>query len=136
MDNVTSATSVTSREVMEIIEKDLRRSLKAYWVELARVEALRLKIMSDKREAKRSAVFFIDQGYWPPPFVLPSWPEYPPQCVGMTCGGKGRRSGLPCQSKEIYSNGRCKWHGGASTGPKTAKGKARSQSNLRRGPKL
>jgi hypothetical protein len=131
-----SVTSVTSAESHGIEEKDRRRLLKAYWIELARVEALRIKIMNDKREAKRRAVFFVDQGYWPPPFVLPSWPEYPPQCVGMTCGGKGRRSGLPCQSKEIYSNGRCKWHGGASTGPKTAMGKARSQSNLLRGPKL
>ncbi|WP_353067634.1 HGGxSTG domain-containing protein [Tunturiibacter psychrotolerans] len=54
----------------------------------------------------------------------------------MVCGGRGRQSGHPCQSQEIYPNGRCKWHGGASTGPKTAEGRARSLSNLTRGLKL
>ncbi|MEZ2346872.1 HGGxSTG domain-containing protein [Terriglobus sp. RCC_193] len=53
----------------------------------------------------------------------------------MICGGLGRRSGRPCQSSVLYFNGRCKWHGGLSTGPKTAEGRARSLSNLMRGPK-
>jgi hypothetical protein len=136
MDSVTSETSETSTGNYGITEKDRRRMLKAYWVELARVESLRLKIMSDEGEAERSAAFFVDHGYWPPPVVLPSWPEFPLECRDMVCGGKGRRSGRPCQCKEIYPNGCCKWHGGASTGPKTAEGKARSQSNLRRGSKL
>jgi hypothetical protein len=132
-DSVTSATTVTSGK---IAERERRRLLKAYWVELARVEALRLKIMNDKREAERRAAFFVHHGYLPPPLVLPSWPKFPLECRDMVCGGKGRRSGRPCQCKEIFANGRCKWHGGASTGPKTAEGKARSQSNLRRGSKL
>jgi hypothetical protein len=131
-----SVTSVTSTENHGITEKDCRRLLKAYWVELARVEALRLKIMNDKNEVERRVAFFIHHGSWPPPLVLPSWPEFPPECRDMVCGGKGRRSGRPCQCKEIYPNGRCKWHGGASTGPKTAEGRARSQHNLRRGSKL
>jgi hypothetical protein len=128
--------NVTSTENHGIIEKERRRLLKAYWVELARVEALRLKIMNVKSEGVRRATFFVHHGHWPPPLVLPAWPEFPLGCRDMVCGGKGRRSGRPCQCKEIYANGRCKWHGGASTGPKTAEGKARSQGNLRRGPKL
>jgi hypothetical protein len=119
-----------------ITEKGRRRILKAYWVELARVEDLRLKMMNDKSEAERRAAFFVRHGTWPSSPDLPSRPEFPPVCRDMVCGGKGRRSGRPCQCKEIYANGRCKWHGGASTGPKTAEGKARSQSNLRRGSKL
>lgn len=116
--------------------KERRRLFKAYCVEFARVEAIRCKILTDKRDAKRRAEFFVDQGLLPARPVLPSLPALPPECVGMVCGGKGRRSGRPCQCREIYPNGRCKWHGGASTGPKTAEGKARSQSNLRRGSKL
>jgi hypothetical protein len=119
-----------------ITEKERRRLLKAYWVEFARVDVLRLKIMSDEGEAERRAAFFVHYGSWPPPLVMPPWPEFPRECRDMVCGGKGRRSGGPCRCKEIYPNGRCKWHGGASTGPKTAEGKARSQSNLRRGSKL
>jgi hypothetical protein len=133
MDSVTSETNTGN---YGITEKDRRRMLKAYWVELACVEAQRLKIMNDKSETERQAVFFARHGSWPSPLELPSWPEFPLECRDMVCGGKGRRSGRPCQCKEIYANGRCKWHGGASTGPKTAEGRARSQSNLRRGSKL
>jgi hypothetical protein len=33
------------------------------------------------------------------------------------CGAKNRL-GLPCQCKKLYKSGRCKFHGGLSTGPK------------------
>lgn len=116
--------------------KERRRLLKAHSVELARVDALRHKILTDKREAKRRAEFFVDHGRWPPTLILPSLPAFPAECRGMICGGKGRRKGTPCQSREIYANGRCKWHGGLSTGPKTTEGKIRSLANLKRGSKL
>ncbi len=48
------------------------------------------------------------------------------------CGAKNRK-GLPCQCKKLYRNGRCKFHGGLSTGAKTPEGKARSLEALRRG---
>ena len=41
------------------------------------------------------------------------------------CGAKTRR-GTPCQCPAM-SNGRCRLHGGLSTGPKTPEGLARSQ---------
>jgi hypothetical protein len=37
------------------------------------------------------------------------------------CGAKKRRKGTPCGSPAM-ANGRCRIHGGLSTGPKTAKG--------------
>jgi len=37
------------------------------------------------------------------------------------CGAKKRRKGTPCGSPAM-ANGRCRIHGGASTGPKTAEG--------------
>ncbi|WP_103974900.1 HGGxSTG domain-containing protein [Methylovulum psychrotolerans] len=44
------------------------------------------------------------------------------------CGAK-KANGEPCRSKAVYRNGRCKFHGGLSTGPKTAEGKAKSALN-------
>jgi len=38
------------------------------------------------------------------------------------CGAYARTTGNPCQAKAL-TNGRCKNHGGLSTGPKTQKGR-------------
>ena len=40
------------------------------------------------------------------------------------------RSGRPCRGFKL-AHGRCKWHGGMSTGPTTAAGKAKCAMNLR-----
>ena len=40
------------------------------------------------------------------------------------CGACSKRTGLSCQAPAM-SNGRCRMHGGASTGPRTAEGLAR-----------
>jgi hypothetical protein len=45
----------------------------------------------------------------------PDWP-------GKLCGAKTKRSGLPCQAPAM-KNGRCRFHGGKCTGPKTVAGK-------------
>lgn len=109
---------------------ELRRKLRAWWIECDRVDALRRSILTDKSEAIRRAEIFLNGGIVPPPPVLPPYPKFPPECVDMVCCARGRRKGTPCQSKEIYRNGRCKWHGGLSTGPKTEEGKGRSARNL------
>lgn len=41
------------------------------------------------------------------------------------CGAKSKRHGKPC-SQPAMKNGRCRFHGGKSTGPKTPEGKARA----------
>ena len=41
-----------------------------------------------------------------------------------------RSTGLPCRAKAL-SSGRCKLHGGLSTGAKTLEGKLKSWANLR-----
>ena len=48
---------------------------------------------------------------------------------GEICGAKTRK-GTPCQAKPILTSTRCRNHGGLSTGPTTAEGKARSKANL------
>lgn len=53
----------------------------------------------------------------------------PKSSVGKPCGATTRR-GAPCRIRETYPNGRCKFHGGASTGPRTDEGKARARANL------
>ena len=48
------------------------------------------------------------------------------------CGAKNRK-GLPCQCKLLLKGGKCKFHGGMSTGAKTPEGKIRSIAALRAG---
>jgi hypothetical protein len=55
----------------------------------------------------------------------------PEQLRGFTCGAK-TRGGRPCRLKSLYDNGRCKFHGGLSTGPRTKKGKKRSSLNWKK----
>ena len=49
----------------------------------------------------------------------------------VICGARRRRDGQPCQGLSVPGRRRCKWHGGASTGPKTSQGRAKSMANLR-----
>ncbi|WP_414636644.1 HGGxSTG domain-containing protein [Arenimonas sp.] len=47
----------------------------------------------------------------------------------VRCGAK-TQSGKPCRGRAVAKNGRCRWHGGYSTGPKTPEGIARVTANL------
>jgi len=55
-------------------------------------------------------------------------PSYPEELRGLLCGAKTKRGTL-CKQRSLFTNGRCKFHGGASTGPRTKKGKKRSARN-------
>ena len=44
------------------------------------------------------------------------------------CGAK-TRAGTPCKQRRLYRNGRCKLHGGKSTGPVTEEGKKKVSLN-------
>ena len=48
----------------------------------------------------------------------------------IICGARRKYDGNPCQAKALKS-GRCKYHGGMSTGAKTIEGKRKSYANLR-----
>lgn len=58
----------------------------------------------------------------------PAFPPLPDDLRGLACGAK-TRAGTPCKRKDIYANGRCKFHGGLSTGPTSAEGLARAALN-------
>lgn len=63
----------------------------------------------------------------PPPTPLPAFPD---ELRGMTCGAKNRR-GEPCKRRDLYANGRCRLHGGLSSGPRTPEGRAKALGNLK-----
>jgi len=55
-------------------------------------------------------------------------PPFPEDLRGMACSAK-TRNGAPCKRTDLYLSGRCKFHGGKSTGPRTAAGKAKVALN-------
>lgn len=70
-----------------------------------------------------------ERGYRYPP---PATPPFPDDLRGLACGAR-TKAGTPCKLTAIYLNGRCKWHGGCSTGPTTEAGKEQSRVNGRMG---
>ena len=56
--------------------------------------------------------------------------QAPPPTGPLTCGAKTRK-GTPCRCKPL-KNGRCKYHGGMSTGPRTPEGRRRIAEAQRR----
>ena len=112
---------------------ELRRRLKAWYLACERVDAVRQYLAHSEELAERRISLYLDTGKIPPPLVLPDYPEFPPECVGMICGAKAKSTGEPCKSTQIHKNGRCKFHGGLSTGPKSAQGKLAALENLRLG---
>lgn len=57
---------------------------------------------------------------------------YPPEYYAFTCGAC-TRAGTPCKRRDLWSNGRCRLHGGLSTGPRTEQGRRQSAENGRKG---
>ena len=74
------------------------------------------------------------------PFAGPSaWRQHRvmPRCDRPRCGAKRKRDGKPCEAPVVWDderdaprNGRCRVHGGCSTGPRTSEGRAQSLHNL------
>ena len=75
----------------------------------------------EKLEAQHEA-WLRRMRYKPPP------PK--PRMAKVQCGAYARSTGQPCKAKAL-ANGRCKNHGGLSTGPRTPEGKARALANLK-----
>lgn len=50
--------------------------------------------------------------------------RFGPSWVGQRCGARSK-AGTPCQRPAVKQTGRCRRHGGKSTGPRTEEGRAR-----------
>lgn len=59
----------------------------------------------------------------------PRYPPFPEELRGLACGARNRR-GDPCKRIDMMLNGRCKFHGGMSTGPRSAAGRTQALANL------
>lgn len=86
----------------------------------------RRKLLRAHYEAcDRRSEEWAKSGYrYPPPPAIP----FPDECRELRCGAR-TRAGTPCKRTDLYRSGRCKFHGGMSTGPRTADGKAASARN-------
>jgi len=80
------------------------------------------KLHRDKARERQEA---MDAGR----LYLPRRPDY---LRGLTCGAR-TVSGAPCGMTALFPNGRCIWHGGKSTGPRSPEGRARALENLKLG---
>ncbi|WP_371807616.1 HGGxSTG domain-containing protein [Arhodomonas sp. KWT] len=56
-------------------------------------------------------------------------PEMPPEIRGLRCGVT-TKAGTPCRRRDLGAGGRCRLHGGRSTGPRSAEGRRRVTANL------
>lgn len=76
--------------------------------------------MTDRETRKIWRRYFADVNNLDQPF--------PEALRGLTCGAT-TRAGTLCKQKGLYSSGRCKLHGGLSTGPITEEGKRKAAAN-------
>jgi hypothetical protein len=58
--------------------------------------------------------------------------HHPPKRERPRCGARTRAGGI-CKAPALPEKERCRMHGGLSTGPKTAEGKARTLAALKAG---
>lgn len=62
------------------------------------------------------------------PYPPPETPSFPDELRDLCCGAMTRK-GTSCRNIALFSNGRCRFHGGLSTGPRTEEGKRKSALN-------
>ncbi|WP_442947059.1 HGGxSTG domain-containing protein [Novosphingobium sp.] len=99
---------------------ELRKLWRAYHEECNRIS----------RKYRAAQQRYIDSGSpGKHPGQYPCFPAFPSQLRGLACGAK-TRSGQPCKRTDLMMNGRCKFHGGMSTGPKTIEGQHQARANL------
>ncbi|WP_429335953.1 HGGxSTG domain-containing protein [Paraburkholderia sp. 35.1] len=111
-------------------DAEKRRRLKAHYAECDRVRALRdeLERAAHARWLDHLVISGPRRAGRPPMPALPVCPPFPDDLLGLRCGAK-TRAGTPCKRVDLYGSGRCKLHGGLSTGPTTPEGKARAARN-------
>jgi hypothetical protein len=107
------------RQAANDLDADRRRLWRAHFAACRAVHA---------ENAARHARYIAGQGarLAEPDLRAPSFPE---ALRGLKCGAKTRAGGR-CKSTALMSGGRCKLHGGCSTGPTSTEGRAAAAANL------
>lgn len=95
-------------------------------------DELRQRHVAYDRALERLRIDLARQGV-PPWEVARHFPPFPDELRGFACGARSKRTGQPCKLTSLYANGRCKFHGGLSTGPKTEAGRQQSRENGKQG---
>jgi len=118
------------REMRALMTPDemgrLRIAWRRYWQAYDRWHAKR----DARQEAARLAWLGNRWGRYVEPICEP-FPRIPAAFQKLVCGAR-TRFGTLCKRRDLYRSGRCKLHGGLSTGPRTLEGKTRSASNAGR----
>jgi hypothetical protein len=80
---------------------------------------------AELRATEAAFIVFEHGGRWYELASIQSKPK-------LICGAR-KKTGERCRSKKLYRGGRCKFHGGLSTGARTPEGKARAIAAMRAG---
>jgi hypothetical protein len=81
--------------------------------------------MTEASDRERPDLFYIEDAAQPSTSQRRSGRGWPP------CGAYARSTGEPCQAPGNGRGGRCKLHGGMSTGPRTPEGLEHLREALR-----
>jgi len=121
--------SKDAQDIATIMHADSQRQrLKAYYIEHKRIAVLRDTVERQAREQWLHSFIRSGLRFSPLQLRLPPFPVFPDDLRGLGCGAK-TRTGTRCKITTLYPNGRCKLHGGLSTGPRTPEGKQRVAMN-------
>ena len=104
-------------------QKDLRDKWRQYWSEFSRIQSHWENLM----EIYESEWDVGDSEWSESPIIFDS-PGLTLELADLRCGAKTRVAS-PCKRRDLHPNGRCKLHGGLSTGPITVGGKRISSEN-------
>ncbi|WP_369011643.1 HGGxSTG domain-containing protein [Novosphingobium cyanobacteriorum] len=104
-------------------QADLRAAYRRYW----RARAAYRERCNEARSAIWQAWLVNPRVGWREPRFSP-FPTLPAELQSLTCGAR-TRAGTPCKRRDLYISGRCKLHGGMSTGPTSKEGKAKVARN-------
>jgi len=112
------------------MDKALKRHLQELHREARSFHRLRIEKMA-QHDAFRSAYYSVPPRFRPQPAPARyEWDPWPEHLRGIPCGAT-TRAGTPCKITVLHRNGRCKLHGGMSTGAKTRAGRKRQRDGYR-----
>lgn len=121
----------TNSAILDAIVKDWARLTGIKYSEVSKPPTSGVRPEYFDTYARANDFGFCQAKRAPAPARTTSGLSTPKAVLRVPCGARRRRDGLPCEALSVPGKRRCKWHGGASTGPRTDEGRMRSMANLR-----